>query len=842
MRIPLDWLAEYVTLDDASPEAVLARLVSVGLEEESIILPEVSGPVVVGQVLSAEPEKHSNGKTINWCSVQVAPEGTQAADGGEAVHGIVCGAHNFKVGDKVVVTLPGATLPGDFHIAARKTYGHVSDGMMASARELGLGDDHDGIIVLSTLGLDPEVGTDAKALLGLDTTTVEINVTPDRGYAFSLRGVARDYAHATRQVFADPVLAVEPIPASGFSVTINDEAPIRNAPGIRAFSTRVVEGVNAQAASPVWMQARLRAAGIRSVSLIVDITNYVMLEFGTPIHAYDLDRVVGGLTVRRAQPGEHLTTLDGADRALDPEDLVIADDEQAIGLAGVMGGESTEVCDTTTRVLVESANFDPVSIARSARRHKLPSEASRRFERGVDPTIMDRAATRVVNLITELAGGTVSALGSDLDVLHVPRAIELDRTFTPTLIGVPYTDDEQVNVLTMIGAEVEPTPRGWRVLTPPWRPDIVGQPDLAEEIARIEGYDAIPSVLPVAPPGHGLTFAQQVRRRIADAVADAGAVEVMAYPFVSNEQNEQFASAEQFAQVKLANPIDAKVPFLRRHLLPGLLDVAKRNAGRGFTSEALFELGSVFRPEHPEIGTDQLPLGGVRPSDAALAELNAGLPDQPQWFASVHYGYRVEKQVGVRGQRVDWQDAVTTVREVCAALGLSAKLVLEQTTIAGLHPGRAAAVLIETAPDVTEQVGIVGELHPDLAAEYDLNGRIAVAELDVDKLTQLAPRVRKALPLSIYPAATQDVSLIVAADIPALDVQLAVTQGAGELLEDIRLVDDFRGDVLGEGKKSLTFALRFRADDRTLTAAEASAAKDAGVEVASARFGAKVRA
>ena len=336
-------------------------------------------------VLEFAEEPQSNGKTIRWCQVRVAAKDSPQ---NPAVRGIVCGAANFEVGDLVVVSLPGSMLPGPFPITARKTYGHTSDGMIASAKELGLGDDHSGILRLASLGIEAEVGTDAIALLGLDDVAVEVNVTPDRGYALSLRGIAREYHHATGANFTDPAGLVTPDQASGFSIALDDAAPIRGVDGCQVFITRGVEGVNPLAPTPAFMVARLALAGMRSISLPVDITNYVMLEMGQPIHAYDLDTLSGGITVRRAKPGEKLVTLDDVTRELFDEDLLITDESGPIGLAGVMGGASTEISDSTTRVLVEAAWFDPVSIARTQRRHKLPSEASKRFARGVDPPVV----------------------------------------------------------------------------------------------------------------------------------------------------------------------------------------------------------------------------------------------------------------------------------------------------------------------------------------------------------------------------------------------------------------------------------------------------------------------
>ena len=399
MRIPLSWLREFVPVPaDATAEDVMADLVTVGFEEEEVHRPldEMSGPIVVGQVLEMVPEPQSNGKTINWCQVRVAPEGQPQTLTGEGidpsgVQGIVCGAHNFSVGDKVIVTLPGAVLPGDFRISPRKTYGHVSAGMIASARELGLGEDHEGIIVLSRMGLDPEIGTDVLELLHLRDEAAEINVTADRGYAFSIRGVAREYAHATGTEFTDPASLVSPPEANqdGHEVRLEDQAPIYGVPGCDRFVARTVTGIDPTAPTPAWMSARLRLAGMRSISLPVDISNYVMWELGQPLHFYDREKLQGPIVVRRAHEGERLTTLDGKDRALSTEDVLITDDRGPIGLAGVMGGAETEVTDATTTVLIESAHFDPVSMGRTRRRHKLPSEASKRNERGVDWEIAD---------------------------------------------------------------------------------------------------------------------------------------------------------------------------------------------------------------------------------------------------------------------------------------------------------------------------------------------------------------------------------------------------------------------------------------------------------------------
>lgn len=839
MRVPISWLREYVDVaPDATAEDVLASFVSVGFEEEDVHRFEISGPVVVGRVLSIEPEPQKNGKTINWCQVDVGVE-----NGG--VRGIVCGAHNFVVGDKVVVSLPGAVLPGPFPISARKTYGHVSDGMIASARELGLGDEHDGIIVLANLGLDPEVGSDAIALLHLDDFAVDVNVTPDRGYAFSLRGLAREYAHATGGEFRDPAERdfSDLQPGSGFDIRVDDSSPIRGAVGASEFVVRVVRDVDPSRPTPPWMIARLSLAGMRSLGVLIDITNYVMLELGNPIHGYDLDRLQGGIVVRRAVEGERMTTLDGQDRALHVEDLLITDGSGPIGLAGVMGGGTTEMSDETRNVLIEAATFDPVTIARTARRHKLPSEASKRFERGVDPLIPFVAARRVADLMVELAGGTLTDEGGALYAEVEIAGIDLPRDFTQGVVGVDYTDEEIVSALEMIGAEVTPATgsgapaQGWFVIPPSWRRDLTDKWTLVEEVARIHGLDRIPSILPTPPSGRGYTALQVGRTRVADALAAAGFVETPSFPFTTEQHNDLHGSASgaHLPSIRLANALDGQAPFLRRSLVPGLLQTAHRNISRGLVDLALFEVGSVFAPEDGvAYGTDVVPPLGQRPSDETLAELNASIPPQPRLVSALLTGNITPRQPGRAAEHVDLSDALDAVRVIAVAAGV--EIDVEQTQRAALHPGRAGALSV-----AGEQVGYVGELHPQVSADADLPGRAYVLELDLDRVLTLAGHRVVAESLSTFPAATQDVSLVVGVEVPASEVRTALVEGAGDLLESARLVDDYRGEGLGEGQKSLSFALRFRASDRTLTAAEATEAKLAGVAVAAERFGATIR-
>ena len=829
MRVPISWLREFVDVPlDVTPEDVHAALVSVGFEEETIHRFGLSGPIVVGRVLEFTPEPQTNGKTINWCQVDV---------GDAEPRGIVCGAHNFIVGDKVVVTLPGAILPGPFPIAARTTYGHVSDGMIASARELGLGEEHDGILRLASLGLDPEVGADATALLGLDDWAVEINVTPDRGYAFSIRGVAREYAHATGAAFRDPALAVTPEEGTGFDVVIDDRAPIRGRIGATVFVTRVVRGIDASRPTPPWMIARLALAGIRSISLVVDITNYVMLELGQPIHGYDLDTLRGGLVVRRAEVGETILTLDNQTRALDPQDLLITDDSGPIGLAGVMGGASTEIGATTTNVLVEAANFDPVSIARTARRHKLPSEASRRFERGVDPEVADAAAGRVVELLVLLADGQADPNGSRLFDVAPREPIVLPDGYIAGLVGADYSDVEILRSLTDIGGSIEPIDHALSVTPPSWRPDLTDKATLAEEVARIVGYDRIPAVLPTAPPGRGLTRVQRLRRSAAQLLASTGHTEVLSYPFVSARSNDTFGGHLEGAVpgIRLANPLDGEAPFLRTSLLPGLIEIARRNLSRGLVDLAIYEIGSVFRPEvGVRYGSGDLPPGIVRPTSSELADLLGSIPPQPLRLGALFTGAAVSKQPGQPGVQHGIADALDAARQVGHALGTS--ITIRQGAHHAFHPGRTAEVFLGE-----RSVGFAGELLPALAEELDLPRVTAVLELELGLLIELSATEVSPTAITAYPAATQDLSLVVGTDVPAGEVLAALIEGAGDLLEDARLVDDYRGEGLPQGSKSLTFALRFRARDRTLTAVQATESKRAGAALAADRFGASIR-
>jgi phenylalanyl-tRNA synthetase beta chain len=844
MRVPVPWLCDYVAVPDGTTaEEIAADLVRVGLEDEAIHGSGVTGPLVVGRVLDFVDEQQKNGKTIRWCQVDVGEFNGTDAEGTPVPRGIVCGAGNFAVGDLVPVSLPGAVLPGGFVISARKTYGHVSDGMICSAAELGLGGDAAGILRLADLDLDAEPGSDAISLLGLDERTIEVNVTPDRGYAFSVRGVAREYSHATGAVFTDPVDPDGPPPPAatgdGFPVRLADDAPIRQVAGCDRYVARIVRGVDPSRPAPRWMRRRLEAAGMRSLSLAVDVTNYVMLGVGQPLHAFDLDALTGPLVIRRARVGEHLTTLDGVDRELDPEDLLITDTDgdRVLALAGVMGGASSEVTGNTRDLLVESAHFDPVTVARTARRHKLSTEASRRFERGVDSDLAARAADLAVRLLVEYGGGTVDAV-TDVDERVPVPDIVMSAELPARVVGVPYTTEQIIEILTMIGCQVVSggAEERLRVTPPSWRPDLRIGEDLVEEVARLRGYDAIPSMIPTAPAGRGLTIEQRARRSVARALASRGLVEVLSYPFVSPRVHDQFGLAADDPRriaLRLANPISEEQPELRTSLLPPLLETLRRNVGRGNTDLALFEMGLVVRPTRDAPAAPR-PAVMTRPSDAEVKALHEAVPEQPRQVAAVFTGNRVLPGWTGPGRIADWTDAVDAALAVGNALGLG--LSVSAAEYAPWHPGRCARLDLDG-----QVVGYAGELHPQVVAALGLPERVCAAEVDLSRLVPFAGRVRRSVPVPTFPVAKEDVALVVDVDVPAVLVQDALLAGGGDLLESVRLFDVYVGPQVGEGRKSLAFALRLRASDRTLTAAEATEARDAAVRAAVDRVGAELR-
>jgi phenylalanyl-tRNA synthetase beta chain len=830
MRVPVSWLREYVRLPaGVAVEELTARLTALGLKLEALEFPgaDVTGPLVVGRVLDLVSEEHKNGKTIRWCQVDVGPHN---ADG--EPRGIVCGAHNFAAGDLVVVALPGAELSGGFAISARKTYGHVSDGMICSARELGLGDDHTGIIVLEPGAGEP--GDDAMPVLHLRDEVIEFEINPDRAYALSVRGVAREAAIAYDVELADPALGAVPAEDErDYPVEVADPA------GCPVFVTRTVTGFDPAAPSPRWLARRVQLAGMRPISLAVDVTNYVMLELGQPIHGYDRSALSGPIVVRRAGAGERLTTLDGVDRRLDPEDLLITDGNGPIGLAGVMGGGTTEIGAATSEIVIEAASFDPVSIGRTARRHRLPSEASRRFERGVDPALPQRAAERVAELLTTYGGGKVEPGRTVVGEVPARTPIALPAGLSAAISGMPVEPDTVVTMLRRVGCEVAADAGSdpLEVTPPTWRHDLTDPYDLVEEVARQVGYERVPSVLPAAPAGRGLTPAQRLRRRVGYTLAGAGFVEAVTFPFVGPADWAALGIAEDDPRrnaMRVANPLSEQEPELRTTLLPGLLRALARNVGRGQTDAALFETGAVYLPDEkpraaPVLGVDR------RPTADELAELDAAVPAQPRHLGVVLAGDREPSGWWGSGRPASWADAIGAVRRLAEVLGVDVAVSAGQLT--PWHPGRCAQLRLG---DIL--IGHAGELHPTVCREYGVPARTAAAEVDLDALLAAVPPLVAAPSLSTFPVAKEDVALVVDESVPAAQVEAALRAGAGELLERLRLFDVYTGDQIPPGKKSLAFALRFRAPDRTLTEAETGAARDAAVAAAAARLGAEQRA
>jgi phenylalanyl-tRNA synthetase beta chain len=806
MRVPLSWLRSYVPGLTAPGDEVATALIRAGLEVEQVHRhgEDVTG-VVVGRVLDVEElTEFLPKKKVRFCHVDV----------GTGVHEVVCGADNFAAGDLVPFAVPGASLPGGFAIATRTTYGRTSDGMICSEAELGMAESSAGILVLAE---GSPLGADVVELLGLRDEVLDIAVTPDRGYTLSVRGVAREAATAFGLGFDDPGLLPAAPTGGGYEVRLPD-------PGCDRYVARTVTGFDPAVPSPLWLQRRLVLAGMRPISLAVDITNHVMLELGQPLHAFDLARLQGPVVVRRATTGERLTTLDGQDRALHPGDLLITDDSGPVALAGVMGGASTEISEGTTTILLESAHFDPASVTRTARRHRLPSEASKRFERGVDPDLAPSAAEAAVRLLVELGGATAGPV-TDVDQRASRPLLRLPVGKPGQVAGRAYAPEVVVGRLRDVGCEVDGTDV-LQVTPPPWRPDLTGEAELVEEVIRLEGYDTVPVALPTAPAGRGLTESQRRRRTASRALAGAGLVEVVTPPFVAELLVEHLAQVHHEAP-RLLNPLSEEEALLRPSLLPGLLTALLRNVGRGLPDVALFETGSVFRG----VGTPvlEVPKTSQRPTDVELAGLDAALPAQPRHAALVLAGRR-------GGRPVEVGDAVEVLHALARGLGLA--LTVSRSQDAPFHPGRCAGLLLDG-----ELVGTAGELHPRVVSDLGLPARTVAAEVDLDRLVAAAVALGPvtAPVVSSYPPSSVDVALVVDAQVLAGDVERSLRTGAGPLLEQIRLFDVYTGPQVGEGRRSLAYALRFRAADRTLTDVEVLGARDAAVSLAATEHGAVLR-
>lgn len=890
-RISISWLRDHVEVPAGTTTEQLARdLVRVGIEEEQIIPAAVTGPLVAGTVLSIDAEEQKNGKSIRYCRVDVGPFNDEPETGAEPSslpsRGIICGASNFSVGDTVVVSLPGAVLPGPFPISARKTYGHISDGMICSARELGLGEDHDGIIVLNEqipVAELPEPGQDVIEFLGLGEEILEVNVTPDRGYCFAVRGLAREYAHSTGASFTDlgmaDALTTESIweREGAFEVQVDADSWLEQRPACDRFVTRVVRGIDPTAPTPKWMVQRLEQAGMRSLSLPVDVTNYVMLDLGQPLHAYDLAFVQAPIVVRRGRAGEVFTTLDGNELSVNSEDILITDSpngqssSRIVGLAGVMGGLDSEVKNDTTDVVIEAAHFDPVSVARTARRHRVFSEASKRFERGVDPLLAPVAATRAAELIAKYGQGTIDSSGFDLNTVAAAEPIRFDSGEVARLTSLDLPVETIESLLVEIGCDVHKEESEGSVLfvtAPSWRPDLDGPAHLVEEVARLYGYDLIPTRLPKPASHGGLLPEQVIRRRVHQTVTDRGLVEVKSYPFVADSHDRQGLAPKdpRRSALRLRNPLADDAALLRTSILDTLLETAERNASRGVAPLALYEVGQIALPgatvPSPILGVD------TRPDDTELRGLLDGVPAQPWRVAGVMGGAFAprsgpELESGIPVQPGwDWADAIEAVRVLAEANGVRVEstrswlpgdvnrrpgpplppLSSDPNEVAPWHPARCATLFVRAGKGY-RIVGHAGELHPNVCEEFGLPARSVAFEVDLDALSSLVPQsFLRVKPISSYPLAKEDLAFVVDDVVPQEDILAAIRRAAGPLLESATLFDVYRGDQVPKGSRSLAYALSFRSADRTLSAAEVQKVREEIVAMLSKRFGATLRA
>lgn len=836
MRLPYSWLREIVQAGtpgwDVSPEELEDTLIRIGHEVEEIIpVGPVTGPLTVGQVTEIENLTEFK-KPIRAVKVDV---GSQNIDG--RPRDIICGATNFAVDDLVVVALPGTVLPNDFTIAARQTYGRTSDGMICSAAELNLGTDHhSGILVLPPGTADP--GAPAAEVLGLDDVVFHLAITPDRGYCLSVRGMAREIANAYDLDYVDPA-NISPLPAVGESVPV----AIEPGTGVLRFGLRPVTGIDPNALSPWWIQRRLLLSGIRAISPAVDVTNYVMLELGHPMHAHDRSLITGGFRVRFADPGETVVTLDDVERRLDPADVLIVDDVATAAIGGVMGAGTTEVRASTTDVLLEAAVWDPAAVSRTQRRLHLHSEAGRRYERTVDPAVSVAALDRCAALLADIAGGTVESTLTDWrgdppsdDWSQPPVSMPID--LPDRTAGVDYRPGTAQKRLRQIGAAVVEDGDRVTAVPPSWRPDIRQPADLVEEVMRLEGLEVIPSALPPAPAGRGLTPVQRRRRAVGKSLALNGYVEILPTPFLVDGIFDRWGLPEDDIRrqtTRVLNPLESDRPELATTLLPGLLEALARNVSRGAVDVALYAVAQVVEPTSATRAVERIP-NDRRPTDDEIAVLDASLPRQPQHVGAVLAGLREPAGPWGPGRPTHPSDAFEAVRIIARACGVD--LTLRPAQRLPWHPGRCAEVLF-SSPEGSVVVGYAGQLHPAVVERCSLPKGACAVELDLDAIP-----ITETLPVpsvSPFPAVFQDVALVVDDDVAAQTVIEAVRAGAGELLEDVRLFDVYTGPQIGGGRKSLALALRFRAPDRTLTEEEASAARDAAVNNAGVVVGAVLR-
>lgn len=817
MRAPLSWIRDFVEIPASiSAEEISDALIRVGFEVEEVIASgaDLNGPLKFAKVLTIE-EITEFKKPIRYVGIDCGEKETRY---------VICGATNFVVGDIVVAALPGAVLPGDFKIGARETYGKTSNGMICSLRELGLGEDHSGIMVFAQN--EVEIGGDAIVALEINDFIFDIAVNPDRGYALSIRGIAREVAGALDLSFKDPVESLRSLKFSqtGTGVLAKIADPLTAS----VFYLRTLSNFDPSARTPIWMRRRIEKMGMRSISLVVDVTNYVMLELGQPLHAFDKAKISGALTIKRAGKAQSFTTLDGQVRQLDPEDLMVCDDKQPLALAGTMGGQSSEISATTTDIALEAVRFDPVCIAKNSRRHKLSSEASRRLERSVDPSLAEFASARFVQLLTENS----SAVHVETVVAGEPRyapIIKLDPLYIPKILGLPIPPAEIARVLRVIGCDVDE--KSFAVDPPSWRCDLLTPADLSEEVARMIGYDKIPAILPASPNHASLTSTQKRRRAIAAMLAARGLAEVQTFPFTNQESIDEMGFVgERAATYRIANPMSEEAPLMRVHLVPGLIEVAARNISRGAKDFAIFEMGSIFRSPQKLIPAIS-PSIGARPDSKTIAAIYASVPPQAFHVAGLLVGKVENEDWQGKARAYNWQDAIAYAQDILQLCHL--QWTVKRSDFAPWHPGRCAELIVEG-----KAVAHAGEIHPRIIAKYGLPERSVAFAVGLSALPD--SQIVRPTRVGTMPAAVQDVALIIDQSVTAQEVELALRSGAGDLLESISLFD--RYDKIGDGKISLAFTLTFRAFDRTLTGAEVSAMREAAVAAAKKATGAVLRA
>lgn len=807
MKVPLNWLSDFIDLPTRDPEVLDEILGSLGHEVEGweTLRPTFEG-VVVGKV--EEVGAHPNADKVRFCRVN---DGTSTLD-------VVCGAWNFEAGAVIAYATVGARLGTDdaepFEISAREIRGVMSNGMICSARELGLGDDHEGILVLDELGLagDADVGRDFSELLPFDDVVLDVSITPNRPDCMSIHGVARELAAYWQIPITLPDVDVAPEgPPTDARVEILDpEANPR-------FTGMEVDGV-AMGPAPLWMQFRLLSVGQRPISNVVDVSNYVMLEMGHPIHTYDQDTISDGrLAIRRAEDGERLTTLDGVERTLVAGDILVTDPSGPIGLAGVMGGSTTEVSETTTRVLVEAAHWDPPSIMRTSHRLGLRSEASARFERGVDPNLSHLATQRTARLIVETAGGVVRPGLIDEYPTHIdPWTVDITARDVSRLLGPEPTLEDSDGLLRRLGFEVAGTPDGLRVTVPTHRPDVTRPADLVEEIARLHGYENFPDHVRRGENG-ALTPAQAKERSVRRILVGAGLAEAQTLSFVGQADLDLLRLPDGDARrigIRVINPLREEEGTMRTTILPGLLKAVAYNTARGTSDVALFEVGRVFIP--------------------AADSTDIRIPHQPVKVACAAVGMFGADGLDIHGRPTDVHTVTGILEMLTAALGRT--MTLSAAELPALHPGRAAEVSIDGKP-----CGIVGELHPAVARDFGLEGRVAVAEIDLEPLIADQPDWSFD-DVSAYPPARFDLAFVVDASTPAAAVlEAARAADVGGVLESVDMFDEFTGGSLGDDQKSIAVRLVLRAFDRTLTDEEVGPLRTVIIESVVAATGAALR-